>query len=302
MPGWVKKAITKRTVLVTSGTPVTIESDPAQMTEIAAADEQRGFLNIDSLPLNLVMTVFRYEGARPDALQALDTTAVLTVTGPFSGVTSFSWSAPAGAARKTRIVLHSTAGTVASELLGWHVAVLLRGSMWLLVVFLSCEYQPQPVSGLDHVDGCSAASTRLLASTDGRRNQWLALGISSDGGGGELLDGDWVGVMIEAGVEPCSPTFEGFGDGVDHLWNSDGGSWSVAAPHNGTVVTQNCNAEAGARVYFFGIDDVVLRPHTGDGESFRVAHWRSGGILASCSSLSWGYHVADSADTADTAP
>lgn len=112
MPAWVKKAITKRTVSVTSGTDVTVHSDPAQVTEVAAADDQRGFLNIDSLPTNGTMTVWRSEGARADALQSLDSTAVLTVTGPFSGVKAYSWSSPAGAARKTSVKLSSSSGTL----------------------------------------------------------------------------------------------------------------------------------------------------------------------------------------------
>lgn len=112
MPSWVKKAITKRSVNVTAGTPVIIESDPSQLTEIAAADDQRSFLNIDSLPANLVLTVFRYEGARADALQGLDASAILTITGAFSGVKAFAWSAPAGAARKSQIVLTCSSGTV----------------------------------------------------------------------------------------------------------------------------------------------------------------------------------------------
>ena len=113
MPAWVRKTVQKITKSVTSGTAVTLETDPSFVNEIAAADDQVEFLNLESVGSNLTIKVWRHEGARADLLKQLDATGspVATLTSSNVGINKIAWDKPAGAARKLSFEISCSSGT-----------------------------------------------------------------------------------------------------------------------------------------------------------------------------------------------
>ena len=99
MPAWTRTTISRKVASPTTTPTDLAETDPSYIQEIAAADEQKGFLFIEATSGSGVeLTVRRYEGARPDRMRE-----VTPALGPFSALGShgLDWpTGPAGAVRK----------------------------------------------------------------------------------------------------------------------------------------------------------------------------------------------------------
>lgn len=115
MPAWVRKSIVKQSRSVASGAPISITTDPSLSNEIAAADEQVDWINLESIGTNVTLKFYRHEGARADLLKQLDASGTPALTiGPSAapGITPLAWPAgAAGAARKVSIEATCSSGT-----------------------------------------------------------------------------------------------------------------------------------------------------------------------------------------------
>lgn len=111
MPAWVKKSVQKRTIRVVNPTSVFFETDPAFTQEIAAADEKKGYLNIESMDANITVRLWRHEGARPDLMRQLDATGSPHVSATAAGIYDVTWTTPSGAASKCSFEVLISAGT-----------------------------------------------------------------------------------------------------------------------------------------------------------------------------------------------
>lgn len=110
MPAWVRTSI-PRVSRQLSATPVVLETDPSVVSEIAAADMQQDWINVDILQSPGEIKVYRFEGARSDNLVRLDTVAspVMTINQP--GTYRVNWpSGPAGAARRLSLECSASSG------------------------------------------------------------------------------------------------------------------------------------------------------------------------------------------------
>ena len=110
MPAWVRTSIPRVSRQLTA-TPVVLETDPAVVSEIAAADLQQDWINVDILGTPGEIEVYRFEGARSDNLVQLDPSGspVMTITAP--GTYRVNWpTGPAGAARRLRLECSSATG------------------------------------------------------------------------------------------------------------------------------------------------------------------------------------------------
>lgn len=115
MPAYRRQTIKKKTVTVSSSTPTLIASyDPAMISEIAGADDQIDFINVEQNASPVTLTYYRYEGARPDLLRAIDTSGQSINA---TGITKVTWTSPLGAASLLDIygALASGSGTVTLE-------------------------------------------------------------------------------------------------------------------------------------------------------------------------------------------
>lgn len=118
MPAWIRKSINKITKSVPSVGNVIVETDPTAITEIAAADEQKGYLNIEVMGANVTADLYRWEGARADLLRRLDPpgTPILQVTGGGGGAGVYELPWPTGTAGAARKVTVELTATVAQEI------------------------------------------------------------------------------------------------------------------------------------------------------------------------------------------
>ena len=114
MPAWVVNSIRKRAVVVPSGgnTTVDTDSDPAAVSEIALADGQVSYLNIERLDNGLVVKVYRYVGSRGAMLRGAGTdeypNTPYTTMGS-AGVYEITWPTTLGAGTRTRVSVNSPA-------------------------------------------------------------------------------------------------------------------------------------------------------------------------------------------------
>lgn len=106
MPAFVRKTIKRKSVTITSTTPVLIATyDPRLVGEIAAADDQLDYINVETNG-GATLVYRRHDGASGDLLQNLDATPQAVSA---TGITKVTWPTPAGAARRLDIL-----GSVAS--------------------------------------------------------------------------------------------------------------------------------------------------------------------------------------------
>lgn len=111
MSSWTKKSVPRRTVKVSAGSPVQIETDPSLIREIAGADDKRSFLYIETIDSSMTVKAWRHEGARPDLLKQLDASGTPILSVGTTGVHDFNWSTPLGSASKVTLEVSITAGS-----------------------------------------------------------------------------------------------------------------------------------------------------------------------------------------------
>lgn len=111
MPAWVRTSI-PRVSRQLSTTPIVLETDPSVVSEIAAADLQQDWINVEILGTPGLIEVYRSEGARTDNLVAIDAPGVPYISINASGTHRVSWpTGPAGAARKLRLECSASSGS-----------------------------------------------------------------------------------------------------------------------------------------------------------------------------------------------
>lgn len=111
MPAWVKKSLQKKSYKIVNPTTTTFETDPAFVKEIAAADQKRGYLNVEKLDTNITLKVFRHEGGRPDLMRQLDASGAPHLSITAAGIYEISWTSPSGAAQKCSFEATISAGS-----------------------------------------------------------------------------------------------------------------------------------------------------------------------------------------------
>ncbi len=110
MPAWTRTTIPRKVASLAVSTADLAETDHSYIQEIAAADEQKGWLFIEAISgTGAEISVRRNEGARPDRMRE-----VTPALGPFTtiGPHGLDWpTGPAGAVRKLVISGKTSSGS-----------------------------------------------------------------------------------------------------------------------------------------------------------------------------------------------
>lgn len=105
---WNREAISSREVRV-GATPIAVTSDPEFCGDGIHADEVRGFVDVEFIDAgNVQVEVFRWGGATPSALKALDAVAYTTIT--VAKVVAVEWPSPPPPWLQTVLKVSRTAG------------------------------------------------------------------------------------------------------------------------------------------------------------------------------------------------
>ncbi|HJN75127.1 MAG TPA: hypothetical protein QGF58_14455 [Myxococcota bacterium] len=112
MPAWVRKTVNKVTKSITAGTNESLFTDPTLITEIAAADESKDYVAVETIGTNITIEVYRHEGALATMLERIDPLGTPVITIATTGVHGVIWPPPpAGAARQLELLLVCGLGT-----------------------------------------------------------------------------------------------------------------------------------------------------------------------------------------------
>jgi hypothetical protein len=101
MPAWVRNTVKKQSLYLTSAAARRVESDPGAVTEMAAADTEVSFVNVEFIAASTTLTLYQLHGARADLMRTVGTHNITA-----AGLYQFTWPAPLGAAGK--VVLEAT--------------------------------------------------------------------------------------------------------------------------------------------------------------------------------------------------